>query len=135
MRVNRKLAAAVLFGAALGVAGTQALHALPEIKRNVVEHADLTGTPNTEVYMTVIDAPPGSVFAPHIHHGDEFTYVLQGSLELDVAGQETRTVKAGDAIHVNREIVHSARIAGDAPAKLLAVHVVDKGKPLSEAAK
>lgn len=135
MRSNLKLATAMLFGAALGVAGTQGLYAQQEIKRNVVQHADLTGTTTTEVYMTVIDAPPGSAFAPHVHHGDEFTYVLQGSVELDVAGQGARTVKAGDSIHIERETVHSGKVAGDTPLKLLAVHIVDKGKPLVDPVK
>jgi quercetin dioxygenase-like cupin family protein len=135
MRTNLKLAIAVLFGVALGVVGTQGLYAEQEIKRNVLQHADLTGTTTTEVYMTEITAPPGSSFAPHVHHGDEFTYVMEGAIDLDVAGQPTKTVKAGDTIHVTRETVHGGRVSSGTPAKLLAVHIVDKGKPLADPVK
>ncbi len=98
MRTNLKLALALLCGVGLGAAATHGLRAAPEITRNVLQHADLTGTTTTEVYMTLIEAPPGSAFAPHVHHGDEFTYVMEGALDLDIAGQGTKSVKAGDTI-------------------------------------
>jgi quercetin dioxygenase-like cupin family protein len=136
MKTSLKLSLALLFGIGLGIGGTQVLQAeQPEIKRNVLQHADLTGVPGKEVYMTVIDAAPGASFAPHIHHGDEFTYVLQGSLDLDVDGEGQKTVKAGDSIHVEREKVHGGKVAGSTPVKLLAIHIVDKGKPLADAVK
>lgn len=135
MRTNLKLALALLGGVALGAAATQGLTAAPEIKRDVLQHSDLTGSSTTEVYMTLIEAPPGSSFAPHIHHGDEFTYVMEGALDLDIAGQGTRSVKAGDSIHVNRDTVHGGKVASATPAKLLAVHIVDKGKPLADPVK
>jgi quercetin dioxygenase-like cupin family protein len=135
MRTNLKLALALVCGVGLGAAATHGLRAEQEIKRNVLQHADLTGTTTTEVYMTMIEAPPGSVFAPHIHHGDEFTYVMEGALDLDIAGQGTKSVKAGDTIHVNRETVHGGKVASATPLKLLAVHIVDKGKPLIDPVK
>ncbi|HEX7969821.1 MAG TPA: cupin domain-containing protein [Stellaceae bacterium] len=135
MRTHVKLVVAMLCGVGLGIAGTQALQAQQEVKRNVLQHADLTGSTTTEVYMTLIEAPAGSGFAPHIHHGDEFTYVMEGALDLDVAGQGTKSVKAGDTIHVNRETVHGGKVVSATPAKLLAVHIVDKGKPLADPVK
>jgi quercetin dioxygenase-like cupin family protein len=135
MRTNLKLALALLCGIGLGAVATHGLGAAPEITRNVLQHADLTGSSTTEVYMTMIEAPPGSAFAPHIHHGDEFTYVVEGAIDLDIAGQGSKSVKAGDTIHVNRDTVHGGKVASATPAKLLAVHIVDKGKPLAEPVK
>ncbi len=135
MKLRAKLALAALAGVLLGAAGMHGLAAQQQIKRDVLQHADLTGSTTTEVYMSVVEAPAGSSFAPHIHHGDEFTYVLDGTIDLDVAGQPARVVKAGDSIHVNRETVHGGKVEGGAPARLLTVHIVDKGKPLAEAAK
>jgi quercetin dioxygenase-like cupin family protein len=135
MNTQLKLGLTLLFGIALGAVGMQGLQAEQEITRNVLQHSDLTGTTTTEVYMTEITAPPGSVFPRHIHHGDEFTYVLQGSAEVDIAGEGAKTFKAGDTIHVTRETVHGGKVTGDAPLKLLAVHIVDKGKPLADPVK
>jgi quercetin dioxygenase-like cupin family protein len=61
--------------------------------------------------------------------------VLQGSLDLDVDGEGQRTVKAGDSIHVERDKVHGGKVAGSTPVKLLAIHIVDKGKPLADPVK
>ena len=135
MRTNLKLALALLAGMGLGAVATHGLTAATEMKRDVLQHSDLTGSSTTEVYMTLIEAPPGASFAPHIHHGDEFTYLIEGAVDLDVAGQGTKSVKAGDSIHVKRDQVHGGKVTSDTPAKLLAVHIVDKGKPLAEAAK
>jgi len=132
MRTNLKIAIAGLIGIVAGAAGTHGLYAQQQMTRNVLQHADLTGTTTTEVYMTEITAPPGSTFAPHTHHGDEFTYVMQGSAEVDIVGQGAKSFKAGDTIHVNRDTVHGGKVTGDTPLKLLAVHIVDKGKPLAE---
>jgi len=55
--------------------------------------------------------------------------------DLDIAGQGTKSVKAGDTIHVNRETVHGGKVASATPVKLLAVHIVGKGKPLAEPAR
>jgi quercetin dioxygenase-like cupin family protein len=136
MKTSLHLSLALAVGIGLGVGGMQVLQAEQQaITRNVLQHADLTGVPGTEVYMTLIDAAPGTSFAPHVHHGDEFTYVLQGSLDLDVAGEGSKTVKAGDSIHVARETVHGGKVSGSTPVKLLAIHVVDKGKPLADPVK
>lgn len=135
MKTSLKLAGAALFGLVLGIAGTQGLQAQQEMKRTALQHADLTGVPGTEVYMTLIEAPPGTAFPSHTHPGDEFSYLIDGAIELDVAGKPPLTVKAGDSIHVERGKVHGGKVVGNTPAKLLAVHIVDKGKPLSEPAK
>lgn len=134
MKSYAKAGFVLLFGVAVGALGMQTLSAQSQIQRHELRHEDLSGTPNTEVYMAVIDAPPGSAFAPHIHHGDEFSYVMDGAIELDIAGQGAKTVKAGDSIHVPRETVHSGKVVSATPAKILAVHIVDKGKPLAEPA-
>jgi quercetin dioxygenase-like cupin family protein len=135
MNTELKLALTLLAGVAMGAVGMQTLQAEPEIARNVLQHADLTGTTTTEVYMTEITAQPGTVFQRHVHHGDEFTYVLQGSAEVDIAGEGAKTYKAGDTIHVTRETVHGGKVTSDGPLKLLAVHIVDKGKPLADPVK
>jgi len=52
--------------------------------------------------------------------------------DIDIAGQGVKSFKAGDTIHVDRDTVHGGKVAGDTPLKLLAVHIVDKGKPPAE---
>src|SRR5262245_58117367 len=117
-------------GIALGVAGTQMLSAQPQaIKRSPLMRADLTGVEGKEVIMTLLEAQPGAVFPAHIHPGDEFIFVIDGSMEGFV-GSIQSTTKTGETFHAPREVPHGGTVVGAAPVKFIAVHVVDKGKPL-----
>ena len=80
--------------------------------------------------MTVIEVQPGAGFPAHIHHGDEFVYVIEGTYERFV-GQMQTVAKQGETFHIEREKVHGGK-AGATGTKLLAVHIVDKGKPFVE---
>ena len=64
--------------------------------------------------------------------GDEYTYVLQGTLELSAEGRETRRASAGDVVHNPRGLVHEARNVGDLPARVVVTFVIDKGKPITQ---
>jgi len=48
---------------------------------------------------------------PHSHPGVEFLYVLQGSLELQVGGQDHK-LEAGDAMYFDSYVPHAYRRAG-----------------------
>ena len=54
------------------------------------------------------------------HPGQEFNYVLAGSLQLTV-GENTMTLEAGDSIYFNAATPHGMRAAGNAPATFLAM--------------
>jgi len=64
---------------------------------------------------------PGGGADEHVHHNeDEGVVVLEGELELTLAG-ETRTVRAGDAAWMPRGVPHAFRNAGGAPARALGI--------------
>ncbi len=102
------------------------------IERTELRRTDLTGTDNTIVVVTEIVAQPGAFMPRHIHHGDEFLYILEGG-STQAPGEEPSTVPAGATIHFPRGMPHGGFIVvGDAPLKVLTVHVVDKDKPIAE---
>jgi quercetin dioxygenase-like cupin family protein len=81
LTANSKLALVLLGGILAGAATAEGLHAQQQApQRTEVQKADLTGVPGTEVIMSIVEAAPGTVFPRHIHHGDEFSYVLQGGM-------------------------------------------------------
>jgi quercetin dioxygenase-like cupin family protein len=122
-------------GVVLGVAGTQALHAQQEMQRTELQRFDLTGVNGTEVVMGVLEIAPGTTVPRHIHYGDEFAYVLQGGM-IEAPGQAPSELKPGTPLHVAREVPHGGgKNVGTTPVKILTVHIVDKGKPLSELVK
>jgi quercetin dioxygenase-like cupin family protein len=99
------------------------------IKRTLLSRMD-GPAPGYETISAKIEAPAGSLIAKHTHFGIETTYVVEGSLELEIAGQEPKTFSAGEAFQVPAGAVHGGK-TGDKPIVLSGVYVVEKGKPLA----
>lgn len=88
------------------------------------------GIPGREVLQARVEFAPGASFPRHTHPGEEIIYVLEGTLEYEVAGKWVR-LKAGDVLFVPSGTVHAARNIGTAPGSELATYVLEKGKPLT----
>ncbi len=101
-----------------------------EPKRTVLKRSDLTGT-NMEIIVAVLEVPPGVNIAKHSHPGEEAVYVLEGATLQFPDGREMSR-PAGEAGVNVRDIPHAGyKVVGDKPLKLLTVHIVDKGKPMT----
>jgi mannose-6-phosphate isomerase-like protein (cupin superfamily) len=74
---------------------------------------------------------PGGSTGRHTHFGTETGYTLEGSASLEIEGETPKLLKAGESYVIGAGKVHDAKVVGDAPAKVLAVYVVEKGKPLA----
>ena len=101
------------------------------IKRTILQRADEPGASNYEAVMAIAEIPPGGTSGRHRHPGIELAFVLQGSVVIERDGQPPVTVKAGEALK-NEAAVHNAKNIGKTPVKILAVYLVEKGKPMAE---
>jgi quercetin dioxygenase-like cupin family protein len=119
-----------LIGAALALAASALLAQSSGLTRTLVTRADVS-VPGREAVVARVEVAPGAFAGKHTHPGDEISYVTEGEVELLVAGQAPRIVKAGEAFVVPAGTVHDAHNASDKPVKLVGVYVVDKGKPLA----
>jgi quercetin dioxygenase-like cupin family protein len=97
--------------------------------RTDLQRHDLS-TAGHEVFQARVDFAPGASFPRHTHPGEEIIYVLDGTLEYEVAGKPA-ILKAGDVLFVPKGTVHAARNVGSKPAAELATYVLEKGKPLT----
>ncbi|HEV8409079.1 MAG TPA: cupin domain-containing protein [Gemmatimonadaceae bacterium] len=128
----KKDVALVLLGAVIGIATDRIVFAQqPGIKRTELLRSEVPGDPAYEAVMAVAEIPAGAMAGRHKHNGIELGYVLQGSIELEHEGEATRVLKAGEGFK-NAAGVHNARNKGKEPVKILAVYIVEKGKPLAE---
>jgi quercetin dioxygenase-like cupin family protein len=106
------------------------------LSRKVLVNTALPGAPAThEVFMSEAVLPPGGTSGRHYHHGVEIGYLLEGQLTIEHKGRPTATLKPGDSFRIEPEAPHEAKNQGSTPAKILTVHMVEKGKPLSEPVK
>jgi quercetin dioxygenase-like cupin family protein len=121
------VATAVAF---VGLAAAQ--DSLDPKTRQELKRAPLTGT-NMEVVISVVENKPGDVIPRHIHHGEEAFYVIQGATLETADGKQIKLPTGAAAVNA-RDVPHAGlKVVGDTPFKYLAVHVVDKGKPLYDA--
>jgi uncharacterized cupin superfamily protein len=101
--------------------------------RKELKRGDLTGT-NMEIITSISEIKPGETSTLHIHHGDESYYFLEGgTIELP-DGKQVPIPTGAVGLNV-RDVPHGAyKVVGDKAIKLLTIHIVDKGKPLYDAA-
>ena len=120
-------AASVCLAALLGASAT--LAQAPGIKRTLLQRIDIGN--NMEVILGIAEIAPGGATGRHTHFGVETGYTLAGSASLEIEGEAPKLLNAGDSYVIAGGKVHDAKVVGDAPAKVLAVYVVEKGKPLA----
>jgi quercetin dioxygenase-like cupin family protein len=124
----------VVAGATIGIGLDRVVLARQDgVKRTIVIRADDPAGPGYEAVMGIAEIAPGAGTGKHRHFGVELAYVLEGSVILERNGQPTVTLKPGEA--ASNVSAHDVRNPGTAPVKLLAVYLVEKGKPLAEPVK
>jgi Predicted transcriptional regulators len=70
----------------------------------------------------LIDIKPSSLYDPILssHEGEEFIFVLQGSVKIDY-GKETQVLHKGDSIYYDSIVDHLVSAMYDEPAQIVAV--------------
>ena len=135
-RTRVVLVAAVLAGGIAGIALDRTLLAQQSgITRTVLQRFDDPASPKHEVVMAVAELAAGASAGRHLHHGLEVGYVLDGSVVFEHAGRPAVTKKAGEHFQHDVAAAHDARNTSKTPAKILAIYVVEKGKPLADPVK
>ena len=122
------VATTVLIGSALWAPSASAQ--IKPLLRSAV-----SGDETKEAVIVAGELPPGGTTGRHTHPGDEYTVVIQGTLELRADGREPQRVTAGQAYHNPKGLVHEARNVGDGPARVSITFIVDKGQPVTQPAK
>lgn len=121
---------ASLVGMILATLAAGAMAQASGITRTVVGKGDVS-VQGREAVVARVEVAPGAMVGWHTHPGDEISYITEGEVQLLVAGQEPRNVKAGESFVIPAGVVHAAHNHGAAATKLVGVYVVEKGKPLA----
>ena len=109
-------------------AAAAAAEAKPEVALENLLNAQLEGVKGTEVIVSRVTMPPHSTLPKHWHPGEEFGYVLEGSVILWQKGKDDIVAKKGDVIQIPLQQVHTA-ITKDEGATILVFRVHEAGKP------
>jgi quercetin dioxygenase-like cupin family protein len=127
MKVRPILAAVTLFAAAgllsAAVAQGVGLHRTDLLDRDL-------SVPGRRAVQVRVDFDPGSVSIRHRHPGEEIAYVLEGTLEYQLAEAPAVSLRAGQSLFIPAGVPHIARNVGPGRASELATYIVRKGQPI-----
>lgn len=99
-----------------------------ELKLESLLKAKLEGVADTEVVVSKVEIPPNKSLPKHWHPGEEFAYVLSGSVTLWQEGKPDITIKQGEVAKVPLKQIHTA-VTGSDGVSLLVFRVHELGKP------
>jgi quercetin dioxygenase-like cupin family protein len=74
---------------------------------------------------------PGASAGLHRHPGEEFGYIVEGTIALSVDGRATATLTPGDVFFIPAGVAHDGRNVGETKAALVSVFFAEDGKPLA----
>lgn len=84
---------------------------------------------DAEVTVVHVEIPAGTQSNWHKHPVPCFAYMLEGELQVELAGGEVRTFKAGEAFAEVTELLHNGINRTNKPAKLVMFVVGTVGQP------
>ena len=93
---------------------------------------DLAVLPGDQVLMYTVDFPPGFSNPIHRHNAQVSVYVLEGSVVMQVKGQQEFTLLPGQTFYEGPNDIHivSRNASSTKPAKFLVFLIHKKGTPL-----
>ena len=100
------------------------------LERKILLQQDLAIS-GYEVVLAQVTLAVGGREGRHSHSGTLAAQILEGELTLELEGQPTKIVKAGEAVLVEPGQVHEGINKGGVPIKALATFIVEKGNPLA----
>ena len=127
-RLHHGVALCGLFLAMSGPCSAQT-NPSPGFTSQQVQTSPVSGDDSRNMVLMAVSIQPGAAVPAHTHPGDCVGAVVEGSVELLVAGKEPRRLAAGDAYANPRGTVHWFRNTGEGTARLLNTLVVLKGVP------
>lgn len=99
-----------------------------QVKLEDLLTAELEGVADTEVIVSRVSIPPNTSLPKHWHPGEEFGYVLEGTVTLWQQDKADIVCRAGEVVKIPLKQVHTAVTTAEG-ATILVFRVHEKGKP------
>ncbi|MGB6603914.1 MAG: cupin domain-containing protein [Steroidobacteraceae bacterium] len=130
-RCIRSAVAVLVTGLCLIASGAARADSGTLVRQLITE--ELADLPGKELTMITVAYPPGGSSRPHRHDAYVLVYVLEGTVQMQVAGGPLRTLKAGESFLERPNDIHvvSRNASTTRAAKLLVVALKAAGAPLS----
>jgi quercetin dioxygenase-like cupin family protein len=100
------------------------------LKRTELQHKP-SSIPGREIVQVLTEIPVGVESGWHVHPGEEVGYILAGTVEMRIQGQETLTLHQGDPFLMPPGTPHNALDVGPGTGMMLSTYIVEVGEPLA----
>lgn len=101
-----------------------------KLKRIELQRSD-SSIPGREIVQVLTEIPSGVASGWHMHPGEEVGYILAGTVEMEIEGQPTLTLRAGDPFLMPPRTPHNATDVGSETGQMLSTYIVEVGPPLA----
>jgi len=129
------LSAAAPFAAAPAAAQTATSeHARDDLagklKRRIIQRAP-SSIPGREIVQVLTEIPAGVESGWHQHPGEEVGYIVAGTVQMEIEGKPTLTLRAGDPFLMPPRTPHNATDLGPETGRMLSTYIVEVGEPIA----
>jgi quercetin dioxygenase-like cupin family protein len=100
------------------------------LKRTELQHKP-SSIPGREIVQVLTEIPAGVESGWHTHPGEEVGYILAGTVQMMIEGQETLILHAGEPFLMPPGTPHNALDLGPETGMMLSTYIVEIGKPLA----
>ncbi len=101
-----------------------------KLKRTELQHA-ASSIPGREIVQVLTEIPAGVESGWHMHPGEEVGYILAGTVQMEIEGKPTLTLRAGDPFLMPPHTPHNALDVGRGAGQMLSTYIVEVGQPLT----
>jgi len=126
--ITRILVLVALMGACSTIGHAAEPQEAPTVQAENLLRESIAGVEGKEIIVSRVSFPPHTELPWHWHPGEEFFYVIEGSVTLKRRGQPDEANVEGDAQKIAREVIHTG-LTGEQGAELVIFSVHAAGEP------
>ena len=126
--IIRMLLLAAVTGMCSAIGNAAEPSAAPSVQAENLLREPILGVEGKEIIVSRVSFPPHTELPWHWHPGEEFFYVIEGSVTLKRRGQDDTPTAAGDAQKIAPEVIHTGQ-TGEQGAELVIFRVHASGEP------
>lgn len=100
----------------------------PPVQADNLLRESIVGVKGKEIIVSRVSLPPHTELPWHWHSGEEFFYVIEGSVTLKRQGKPDLPARKGDAQNIAATVIHTGS-TGEQGAELVIFRVHAAGEP------
>ncbi|KRF46466.1 hypothetical protein ASH01_22035 [Terrabacter sp. Soil811] len=100
------------------------------LKRTEVQHSS-SSIPGRDIVQVLTEIPVGVESGWHFHPGEEVGYIMSGTVQMQIRGQDTLILDAGDGFLIPPRTPHNALDLGPGTGRMLSTYIVEVGEPVA----